>query len=396
MSKHIRSITDLDVHEQRVLCRVDFNCPINDGVVTDDTRIRAALPTIEYLMQHEAKIILASHLGRPKGQGVEQHYSLAPVGERLSELLGGIDIVFPSDCIGDGVRKLAHDLHHGQIMLLENLRFHAAEKENGEHFAGELAALADVYVNDAFGVVHRAHASVVGTPQCFEQRGAGFLLQKELQFLGTLFENPTRPLVAILGGAKVSDKLGIIEHLLTTVDALLVGGGMSYTFLKAKGIDVGGSLVDETKVHSANKMLERAETKGQQLLLPTDHRIAQSFRATEGKTTETATIPDGWLGLDIGPKTTEAFARVIAEAKTILWNGPVGRFEEPAFAQGTLALAEAVAANTGTTIVGGGDSIAALHTAGVADRVTHVSTGGGACLEFLEGKTLPGIKALAS
>lgn len=390
----IASIKDLDLREKRVFIRVDFNCPMRDGQITDDTRIRAALPTIQYAMDHKAKVVLASHLGRPTGHGFEEAYTMAPVGERLAELLGDIDIVMPADCIGDGVRKLVHDLHPGHVLLLENLRFHAGETANDAHFARELATLADVYVNDAFGTAHRAHASVDALPRLIEHRGAGLLLEQELHFLGTLSQNPERPFVAILGGAKVSDKLELIESLLGMVDALVIGGGMAYTFLHAGEVNVGGSLVDATKVHSARKSIDRARTKGVRLLLPQDHVIAQSFDATDGKTTPKAEIPDGWLGLDIGPKTIAAFERVIAEAKTIVWNGPVGRFETPAFAHGTLAIAKAVAASGATTIVGGGDSVAALHQAGVADRVTHVSTGGGACIEFLEGKKLPGIEAL--
>lgn len=390
----IASIKDLDLYEKRVFIRADFNCPLHEGRLTDDTRIRAALPTIHYALEQKARVILASHLGRPAGTGFEEAYSLVPVGERLAELLGDAEIIFPEDCIGDAVRKLAHDLRPGQVMLLENLRFHAQETANDATFASALAALADVYVNDAFGCAHRAHASIEALPRLMEHRGAGLLLEKELHFLGTLFDNPTQPCVAILGGAKVSDKLDLIDSLLGLVDVLIIGGGMAYTFLQALGINVGGSLVEATKVHSAHKVIDRARTKGVRLLLPQDHMIAQAFEATAGQPTATAEIPDGWLGLDIGPKTVAAFAKAIAAAKTIVWNGPVGRFETPAFAQGTLAIAKAVAASAATTIVGGGDSVAALHQAGVADRVTHVSTGGGACLEFLEGKKLPGVVAL--
>ncbi len=390
----IVSMKDLDLREKRVFIRVDFNCPIKNGRVTDDTRIRAALPTIQYAMEQNAKVILASHLGRPKGNGYEDALSLAPIGERLAELLGNIDIAFPHDCVGDAVRKLAHDLPPGDVMLLENLRFHEGEADNDEHFAKELASFTDVYINDAFGTIHRAHASVAALPQMIEQRGSGLLMEQELHFLGKLFKNPDRPLVAILGGAKISDKIDLIDSLLGMVDALLIGGGMAYTFLQAMDVDVGGSLVDPAKIHSAHKILDRAKTKGVRLVLPVDHVIAQSFEATEGNTTPNVEIPDGWLGLDIGPKTIAAFERIIAEAKTILWNGPLGRFEVEAFSHGTIAIAKAVAATSATTIVGGGDSVAALHAAGVADKVTHVSTGGGACLEFLEGKKLPGIVAL--
>ncbi|MBI2344294.1 MAG: phosphoglycerate kinase [Deltaproteobacteria bacterium] len=392
----IHSLTELDCTGKRVFCRVDFNCPIHHGQVIDDTRIRAALPTIHYILEHGGRLILASHLGRPKGIGFEEEFSLAPVGEHLAELLGNIDILFPEDCVGDAVRKLAHDLHPGQVMLLENLRFHVAEQKNEDHFATELAALTDVYVNDAFGTAHRAHASVDALPRLIDKRGTGFLMEKELEHLGRLFENPARPFVAILGGAKITDKLAIVEHLLGTVDALLLGGGMAYTFLKAKEVPIGASLVDQTKVFWAHKMLDRANTKGIKLLTPKDHLIAQSLEATVGETTTGVTIREGWLGLDIGPKTVEAFSRVIGEARTILWNGPLGRCEVEAFAAGTLAIARAVAKSRATSVVGGGDSVAALTRAGLTEEITHISTGGGACLEFLEGKKLPGIVALES
>lgn len=393
----IKSLADIEVEEKRVFCRVDFNCPLTgEGeniTITDDTRIRAALPTIKNLMERNARIILASHLGRPRGDGYEAEYSLAPIGERLAELLD-CDIVMPEDCIGGAVKKLANELQPQEIMLLENLRFHSGEEKNDSHFADALAANADVYVNDAFGAAHRAHASIVGVPARIEERAAGFLMQKEVDALSQLFNNPPRPFVAILGGAKVRDKLDVIDHLLNSVDALLIGGGMAYTFLKARGIDVGGSLVDETKVHWAGKMLRRADTKGIQILLPIDHVATQTFTATSGTNFPKPEIPDGWLGMDIGPQTIAEFSRAISEAGTVLWNGPMGVFERAAFANGTNSIAAAIADNPGLTIVGGGDSVSALHKAGFADKVRHVSTGGGASLEFLEGKVLPGIKAL--
>ena len=394
MSGKIHSLQELEVREKAVLVRVDFNCPLTaDGAVTDDTRIRAALPTIQYLRQHKSRIILCSHLGRPKGTGFEAAYSLAPVGERLAELLGD-EIVLPENCIGDAARKLAHNLLPGHIMLLENLRFHTEEKKNDAHFAQDLARLAEVYVNDAFGVVHRSDASVVALPKLFSVRGAGLLLQKELHTLGQLLHKPERPFVAILGGAKIADKLGVIEHLLGLVDGLLIGGAMAYTFLQAQGIDVGGSLVDASSLFVAKKILERAASKNVRIVLPIDHVIAAQFDPQTVRTTTNEKISDGWIGLDIGPKTVNAFRRVIAEAHTIFWNGPVGRFEHPLCAAGTRAIAEAVAANGRTTVVGGGDSIAAINNAGCAEKITHLSTGGGASLEFMEGKMLPGVVAL--
>lgn len=391
----IKSITDFDLAEKRVFIRVDFNCPIADGRVTDDTRIRAALPTITHALEQKAKVILASHLGRPKGEGFEAQYSLAPVGERLAELLDGVDILLPEDCAGDGPRKLVTTMQPGQVMLLENLRFHAGEKSQDPVFAKRLADLADVYINDAFGAAHRAHASVVDVPALVTERGAGFLMHKELETLSQLLDNPARPFVAVLGGAKVSDKLGIIEHLLRYVDGVIVGGGMAYTFLKSKGIAVGSSLLDEERVFSSGKMLERAKNKGTDFLLPRDHVIAQGPDGTPD-VTSTNEIPADWAGFDIGPKTIARFTEYLAGAKTILWNGPMGMFENPAFAEGTNAVAQAIAAGTATSVVGGGDSVAALQQSGLADKITHISTGGGASLAFLEGQTLPGVAALES
>lgn len=393
----MRSIKDLDIAEKRVFIRVDFNV-VQDkatGKITDDTRIRAALPTIQYALEHDAKVILASHLGRPKGNGFEEKYSLKPVAERLAELLPKYDVLFPEDCVGNGIRKLSQDLGANQLMLLENLRFHAGEEKNDPTFARALADLADVYVNDAFGTAHRAHASTAGMVSYFKEKGAGFLLQSEVDFLTQITVNPVKPYVAILGGAKISDKLPVIEHLLDKVSALCIGGGMAYTFLRAKGIEIGSSLVDDTKVHSATKILKRAETKGVPIYLPLDNVIAEGITSSASQTTGGAAIPMGMMGLDIGPKTVAKFAEVLKPAKTVFWNGPLGVFETPAFAEGTLAIARLLATLTdATTVVGGGDSVAAIHQAGVANKISHISTGGGASLEFVEGKTLPGIAAL--
>ncbi|MBI2346381.1 MAG: phosphoglycerate kinase [Deltaproteobacteria bacterium] len=390
----MKSVREIACHEQRVFLRVDWNCPLADDRVADDARIRATLPTVRYLLEQKARIIIASHLGRPSGAGFEPSYSLAPVGERLAELLADdTEVLLPEDCIGDAARKLAHELAPGQILLLENLRFHPEEEKNDPKFAELLAGLAEVYVNDAFGAAHRAHASIVGVPRLMPVKAAGLLMQRETEQLGQLLSKPARPFVAMLGGAKVADKIGVIEHLLSTADVLAIGGAMAYTFLKAKEISVGRSPVDEAKVFTARKVLERAETKGVRVLLPADHIAAASPEAA-GKVIREANIPADLQGCDIGPQTTVQFARVCKEARTIFWNGPMGRFEIPEFAKGTVAVAQAVAASEAVTVVGGGDSIAALHQAGVAERITHVSTGGGASLDFLEGKTLPGIEAL--
>lgn len=392
------SIKDLPIEDRRVFIRVDFNVAQDKatGRITDDTRIRAALPTIQYALDHNARVILASHLGRPKGIGYEEKYSLKPVAERLSELLPKIDVVFPEDCVGNGIKKLAGDLGPGKLMLLENLRFHAGEEKNDPAFARALADLADVYVNDAFGTAHRAHASTVGMVHFFKHKGAGFLLQNEVKFLSKIAVNPTAPYVAILGGAKISDKLPVIENLLDKVNALCIGGGMAYTFLKAKGIEVGASLVDDNKLHSATKVLNRAETKGIPIYLPVDNIVAEGLNSPKvPETVNTPAVPAGMMGLDIGPRTISLFANALRPAKTVFWNGPLGVFETPAFAEGTLAIARLIATFDGaTTVVGGGDSVAAIHQAGVADKVSHISTGGGASLEFVEGKTLPGIAAL--
>lgn len=392
------SIRDLPIASRRVFIRVDFNVALDPATstITEDIRIRAALPTLHYALEQEAKVILASHLGRPKGNGFEEKYSLKPVAERLAELLPKIDVIFPEDCIGGGIKKLAQDLGPGRLMLLENLRFHAGEEKNDPAFARALADLAEVYVDDAFGAAHRAHASTVGMVAHFKHKGAGFLLEKELAFLSKLATHPAHPYVAILGGAKISDKLPVIEQLLDKVDALCIGGGMAYTFLKARGIEIGASLVDDAKLHAATKVLKRAETKGIPIYLPVDNVVAEGLDAvTAPHTIGTAAIPAGQMGLDIGPKTVAQFAEVLRPAKTVFWNGPLGVFENPAFAEGTLAIARLIATLKGaTTVVGGGDSVAAIHKAGVASQISHISTGGGASLEFVEGKVLPGIAAL--
>jgi phosphoglycerate kinase len=389
------SITDLDLSGKRVFIRVDFNVPIKNDVIGDDTRIRASLPTIRYALDKGATVILASHLGRPKGKPVAE-YSLAPVAGRVSELLGR-PVRFAPDCIGEPARAAVADAQKNRkVVLLENLRFHAEEERNDPRFAGELAALADLYVNDAFGSAHRAHASVEGIVRQMGRGAAGLLMQKELQYLGHVIENPERPFVAVLGGAKVSDKIEVIENLLGKVNALLIGGAMAYTFLKARGLPTGKSLVEDDRLDSARSVTDKAKGLTVRLELPVDHVVAPSLDASTAH--DTLAIDDpaigDRMGVDIGPKTARAYAEIIAGAKTVVWNGPMGVFEVDAFSTGTTAVAEAVARVQGTTIIGGGDSIAAVHKAGVADRISHISTGGGASLEFLGGRVLPGVAAL--
>lgn len=389
------SIADLDLAGKRLFLRVDFNVPIKDGAITDDTRIRSSLPTIAYALDHGATVILASHLGRPKGK-VAPEFSLQPVAGRLSELVAR-SVVFAADCVGAPAERAVAEARDGsRLVLLENLRFHAGEEKNDPIFAGQLAGLADLYVNDAFGSAHRAHASVDGIVRALGQGAAGFLMEKELKYLGEAIESPVRPFVAILGGAKVSDKIGVIENLLGKVDALLIGGAMAYTFFQARGLPVGRSLVEQDRLQSAREISGRAEARGVRLELPRDHVVAPRLEA--GAPTEVLAVDDpaigDRMGLDIGPRTAGDYAAILKDAKTVVWNGPMGVFEIPEFASGTEAVARAVAAVDGTTVIGGGDSVAAINQVGVADQVTHISTGGGASLEFLGGQVLPGVAAL--
>lgn len=388
-----KTLEEIEVTGKRVLVRVDFNVPLDDEKrVTDETRIRAALPTIEYLMDNGAKVVLMSHLGRPKGQ-FNDKFSLKPVAERLSQLLGK-EVVQAEDVIGESAKKCVSDMKDGDVVLLENVRFHKEEEENTPDFVKALAQLGDVYVNDAFGTAHRAHASTQGVAK-YLPAVAGYLIKKELDFLGKALTDPERPFVAILGGAKVSDKIGVITNLLDKVDALIIGGGMAYTFIKAMGFGVGNSLLEEDKIPLAQEIMNQAKQKGVKLLLPLDTVVAKEFNNdSEYKVVDKQNIPDDWMGMDIGPETIKLFSGEIAEAKTVVWNGPMGVFEMPNFAKGTKAVAQAVAQCQGTTIIGGGDSAAAVTQLGLADKMTHISTGGGASLEFLEGKKLPGIEAL--
>ena len=398
MAMNKLSIRDLDMSGKRVFVRVDFNVPLESGCVTDDTRIRATLPTLRLAAERGARLILASHLGRPKGKP-DPKYSLAPVAARLQELLGK-PVAFASDCVGADAEALSKALGNGDVLLLENVRYHPQEEANDAEFARQLAALCDqLFVCDAFGSAHRAHASVVGITKYVRQSAAGLLMEKELDYLGRAVSRPERPFVAVLGGAKVSDKIGVVQNLMKLADAMLVGGAMAYTFLKSQGQPVGSSLVENDKLDLARGLLEQARQRNFRLLLPVDHVLAQSADSTATRTADIASTPDGWMGLDVGPKTIEQFSREISRARMIVWNGPLGMFEKPAFAQGTLAIAKAVAAATkagATSIIGGGDSVAAVEQAGVADQISHISTGGGASLEFLAGDKLPGVEALTN
>ena len=396
------NIRDLDLKGKRVLVRVDFNVPQDKktGAIKDDSRILGALPTINYLSDHGAKVVLMSHLGRPDGQ-VNMQFTLKPVADKLSELLKQ-PVQFASDCIGAETLKLSQELNEGQVLLLENLRFHAEEEKNDPVFAKQLAELGDIYVNDAFGTAHRAHASTEGVTKFFKQNAAGFLMEKEIDYLSAVLEKPEHPFVAILGGAKVSDKIAVIENLIPKADAILIGGAMAYTFLLAQGKEVGSSLVEKDKLETAQDILQKS--KKIKFLLPSDHVAAEKKEGEpdkKGKPTfsfinpqEVTEIPKGLAGVDIGPQTIAEYNKVISGAKTVVWNGPMGIFETPEYARGTFEVAKAVAASGGKSIIGGGDSASAVHLSGVADRISHISTGGGASLEFLEGKTLPGVAAL--
>ena len=394
-----KTIEDIDVNGKRVLARCDFNVPLKDGEITNDKRIVAALPTIKYLMEHGAKVILCSHMGKPKGQVVES-LSLAPVAKSLSEKLGK-NVVFADDdnVVGENAKAAVAAMNDGDVVLLQNTRFRPEETKNEENFSKELASLAEVFVNDAFGSAHRAHCSTVGVTEYLSPCVSGYLLAKEIDFLGNAIDNPVRPLVAILGGAKVSDKLNVISTLLEKCDTLIIGGGMAYTFLKAKGYEVGTSLVDEEKISYCKEMMEKAESLGKTLLLPVDTVVAAEFpnlidAEIPVETVSADAIPANKMGLDIGEKTREIFADTVKTAKTVVWNGPMGVFENPILAKGTVAVAQALADTDATTIIGGGDSAAAVNILGFGDKMSHISTGGGASMEFLEGKILPGCAAL--
>jgi phosphoglycerate kinase len=393
MNFNKKTIEDIDVKSKRVLVRCDFNVPMKDGQITDENRLRGALPTINYLIEHGAKVVLCSHLGKAKGP--DPSLTLAPVAKRLSQLIGK-EVVFAADdnVVGENAQAAVQNAKDGDVILLENTRFRKEEGKNEDSFSKDLASIADIYVNDAFGTAHRAHCSTVGVTKFVDTAVCGYLIQKELKFLGDAVENPIRPFCAILGGAKVVDKIPVINNLLEKVDTLIIGGGMAYTFLKSQGFEIGTSLLDEERVDYAKEMMEKAKAKGVKLLLPVDFRISQEYADIEPKITEGQNILEGYMGLDIGPKSEKLFADAVKEAKTVIWNGPMGVFEFKNFADGTVAVAKAMAESGATTIIGGGDSAAAVNNLGFGDKMTHISTGGGASLEFLEGKELPGIAAL--
>lgn len=389
-----KTIEDIDVKGKKVLARCDFNVPLKDGEITNDKRIVAALPTIKYLMEHGAKVILCSHLGRPKGE-YKPEFSLAPVAKRLSEYLGvEVKLAEDAEAVGPNAKAMAAELKDGEVMLLENVRYRAEETKNEENFSKELASLADIFVNDAFGTAHRAHCSTTGVA-AYLPAVCGYLIQKEIKFMGGALANPKRPLVAILGGAKVSDKIGVIENLIDKCDTIIIGGGMAYTFMKYLGHNIGTSLLEADWVEKAGEMMKKAEDKGVKFLIPVDNKVGKEYdENTEAKVVSSDDIPDGWMGLDIGPKTQEVFADAIKGAGTVIWNGPMGVSEWDNFAAGTISVAKAVADSGAISIIGGGDSVAAVTKLGFADKMSHISTGGGASLEFLEGKDLPGICAL--
>ncbi|MFY0698575.1 MAG: phosphoglycerate kinase [Balneola sp.] len=390
------TLTDIQVKDKKVLMRVDFNVPLKDGVITDDNRIVQALPSINYVVEHGGLLILTSHLGRPDGKP-NAEFSLKAVADHLASLVDA-KVHFATDCIGDEAKKVIEQANFGEIVLLENVRFHKEETDNDEIFSGQLASHAEIFVNDAFGSSHRAHASVAGVTQFMEQSASGFLLEKEIKYLSESVNNPDRPFVAILGGAKVSDKIGVIENLLNKVDTIIIGGGMTYTFYKALGLPIGNSLLEEDKIELAKELIQKAKTAGVKLMLPMDSVVAKEFdNDAEHKVVNDNGIEDGWMALDIGPQSAISYGNVIKMAKTVLWNGPMGVFEMSNFADGTFAVAESLAEATkfgATTIIGGGDSAAAIKKSGLSDQVSHVSTGGGASLEYLEGKELPGVSSL--
>jgi phosphoglycerate kinase len=392
----IRTVRDLPVENKRVFLRVDFNVPLDGSKITDDSRIREALPTIKHVLERGGRLVCASHLGRPK-KGPDPKYSLEPCAERLAEILGQ-EVTLPEDCVGDAAKKVVYDLRGGQVCLLENLRFHPEEEKDDEGFSRQLSELADVYVDDAFGSVHRAHASVHGLAKLYRDRGCGFLLEKEIASLGRVVTSPEKPYVAVLGGAKVSDKIAVVESLLEKVNVLIIGGAMANTFLAALGKNMQASLVETEKLPLARSILDKAKSRGAEVLLPVDVIVAEGLSAPQGTAVGVDAVPPGQMALDIGPKSLEAFARRFVDAKTVFWNGPMGLFEKEPFAAGTFGLARAMAASAAFTVVGGGDSAAAVYAAGgdIAKRMKHISTGGGASLELIEGKKLPGIEVLRS